>query len=87
MNEVRIDDLREPRRQGADRSLYEHAISMTVELDVDGLVAEARADTGLSDFGDVALLDRLAVQVDAVEPTRGCPGSVATSCGTASSDC
>ena len=74
MNGVRIDDLREPRRRGTERSLYEHAISMTVEVDVDGLVDEARADTGLSDFGDVALLGRLAVQVEAVERDTGLSG-------------
>ncbi len=74
MNDVRIDDLREPRRQGAEQSLYEHALTMTVDLDVDGLVAEARADTGLSEFGDATLIERLAAQVDAVEADAGLSG-------------
>jgi hypothetical protein len=74
VSEVRIDDLREPRRDDAERSLYEYAVAMTVDLDVDGLVAEARADTGLSDFGDATLVERLAAQVDAVEADTGLSG-------------
>jgi hypothetical protein len=74
VNDVRIDDLRDPRRHGAERSLYEHAVTMTVDLDVDGLVDEARAATGLSEFGDTELLERLAVQVDAVEQDVGLSG-------------
>ncbi len=74
MNEVRIDDLREPRRHGAERSLYEHAVNMKVDLDVGDLVDQARADTGLSGFGDTGLLERLSVQVDAVERDTGLSG-------------
>jgi hypothetical protein len=74
VNDVRIDDLRDPRRSGTERSLYEHALTMTVDLDVDGLVADARGDTGLSDFGDTGLLERLAVQVRAVETDTGLSG-------------
>ncbi len=74
MNEVRIDDLRDPRREGAELSLYDHAISMTADLDVDGLVAEARRDTGLSEFGNGGLLERLSVQVHAVESDTGLSG-------------
>ena len=74
LSDVRIDDLREPRRQGADLALYEHALAMSVDLDADGLVAEARGKTGLSEFGDATLLDRLAVQIDAVECDVGLSG-------------
>jgi len=74
VNDVRIDDLREPRRHGEERSLYEHALGMMVDLDVDGLVAEARADTGLSEFGDATLLGRLSAQVEAVEADAGLSG-------------
>ncbi len=74
MNDVHIDDLRQPRREGADRSLYEYALTMAVDLDVDVLVSEARADTGLSHFGDATLFDRLAAQVDAVEADTGLSG-------------
>jgi Sulfotransferase family len=74
VNDVRIDDLREPRRHGEERSLYEHALGMVVDLDVDGLVAEARVDTGLSEFGDATLLGRLSAQVEAVEADAGLSG-------------
>jgi hypothetical protein len=74
MSDVRIDDLREPRRLGPERSLYEYALTMTVDLDADRLAGEARAITGLSDFGDTGVLDRLAVQVRAVESDEGLSG-------------
>ncbi len=74
MSDVRIDDLRQPRRTGAEQSLYQHALTMTVDLDVDGLVAEARGETGLSDFGDAGLVERLATQVGAVESDTGLSG-------------
>jgi Sulfotransferase family len=74
MTDVRIDDLREPRRQGAEQSLYEAALTMTVDLGVDRLVAEARSDTGLSELGDDSILGRLAAQVDAVESDTGLSG-------------
>ncbi len=74
MNEVRIEDLREPRREGSERSLYEHSLTISVDLRVDGLVHEATTRTGLSDFGDPTLLDRLAAQVEAVEADTGLSG-------------
>jgi hypothetical protein len=74
MNDVRIEDLREPRREGAERSLYEHALTMSVDLDVDALVAEACGATGLSDFGGGELTGRLAAQVNAVEADAGLSG-------------
>ena len=74
MTDVRIDDLREPRREGVERSLYEASLTMTVDLSAEGLVAEACADTGLTDFGDKTILGRLAAQVDAVESDTGLSG-------------
>jgi hypothetical protein len=74
VNEVRILDLREPRRTGDERSLYEHGLTMTVDLDIDGLVAEARGATGLSELGDATLRARLGAQVDAVEADTGLSG-------------
>ena len=74
MTDVRIDDLREPRRHGPDRSLYEYGLTLSVDLDPDRLVGDARTATGLSDFGDTGLLDRLAVQVRAVEADAGLSG-------------
>jgi hypothetical protein len=74
MGDVRIDDLREPRRHAEEQELYEFALGMTVDLDAGGLLAQARADTGLSDFGDATLVERLAAQVDAAEADRGLSG-------------
>src|ERR1700722_5471241 len=47
---------------------------MSVDLEVDGLVAAARSDTGLWDFGDATLMDRLAAQVQAGERDTGLSG-------------
>ena len=65
--EVRIDDLREPRRTPEEQATYEFALAMEVDLDAAGIMADAQRTTGLHDFGDPTLLDRLAAQVDAVE--------------------
>ncbi len=74
MDAVRIADLREPQRHGTEQSLYEYALTMTVDLDVKRMVAEARDATGLTDFGDPTLVERLAAQVAAVEADTGLSG-------------
>ena len=74
MEEVRIDDVREPRRTAQEQSLYEFALGLRVDLDVDELLAEARRTTGLGDFGDPTLVDRLTAQVAAVEVDAGLSG-------------
>jgi hypothetical protein len=72
--EVRIPDLREPRRDAAEQQIHDMALSMQVDLDPDALVAAARRRTGLDDLGDPTLLDRLRAQVDAVEADTGLSG-------------
>ena len=67
MREVRIEDLREPRRTGDEQAFYEFAVRMEVDLNVERMVAEARHAAGLHGFGDDTLLDRLAAQVAAIE--------------------
>lgn len=74
MNEVRIEDLREPRRDEAEQQLHEMALSMQVDLDPAGLVAAAMRRTGLDDLGDPTLIDRLNAQVRAVEEDQGLSG-------------
>ena len=74
MREVRIEDLREPQRDADEQAFFEFACSMEIDLDPDRLTAQARVDTGLSDFGDITLVDRLTAQVDAVEADRGLSG-------------
>jgi len=74
MREVRIEDLREPRRTGEEQAFYEFAVGMEVDLDVEGMVAEARNAAGSHGFEDETLLDRLAVQVAALETDTGLSG-------------
>ncbi len=74
MREVRIEDLRKPRRQPEEQALYDLALRMEPDLDVDGMVADARSQTGLDDFGDPTLVDRLAAQAAAVEADVGLSG-------------
>jgi len=71
---VRIDDLREPRRAPEEQSLYDLARRMTVDLDADDIVAQARADTGLHDPVDPGLEARLRAQVAAVDADAGLSG-------------
>ena len=74
VKEVRIEDLREPRRTVDEQAFYEFALRMEVDLGVDGIVADAQNSAGLSEFGDPSLLDRLAEQVGAVEADVGLSG-------------
>jgi Sulfotransferase family len=73
-DQVRVLDLREPRRSDGEQALYDFAVSMEVDLDARGIVDRARAATGLTDFGDPGLLERLSAQVSAVEADRGLSG-------------
>jgi hypothetical protein len=73
-HEVRIEDLREPQRTPEEQSFYEYALAMQVDLDPEGIVADARRATGLRDLGDTGLLDRLSAQVAAVECDTGLSG-------------
>ena len=74
MTDIRIEDLREPNRTPAEQEIYDLAISMEVDLAPTALVAAAHRRTGLDDFGDPTLLDRLAAQVAAVESDTGLSG-------------
>src|SRR5438105_11098877 len=70
----RIDDLREPRRDPDEQAIFDYAQRMQVDLSVERLVADAVRATGLDDFGDATLLDRLRAQVSAVEADVGLSG-------------
>ena len=74
MDEIRIEDLREPRRDTEEQRLHDMALAMEVDLDPDGLVAAAQRRTGLDDIDDPTLLDRLRAQVAAVEADAGLSG-------------
>lgn len=65
--EIRIHDLREPQRDGMEAQIFEAGLAMEVDLAPSALLAAARRRTGLSNLGDDTLLERLALQVDAVD--------------------
>ncbi len=74
VKEVRIDDLREPRRSPAQQSVYDWGLTLDVSLDLDDVVADAQARTGLDRIDDVTVYDRLGAQLDAVEADDGLMG-------------
>jgi Sulfotransferase family len=74
MNEVRIDDLREPHRTPEEKRFYEFALGLHVRIDPDELLHGARVDTGMEHVGDDALVDRLRAQVAAIEADTGLSG-------------
>ncbi len=74
MPDVRIEDLREPRRNAEEQQIFDAALDMVVDLDPDLLVAAAHRRTGLDELGDPSLLDRLGAQVAAVDADAGLSG-------------
>jgi hypothetical protein len=74
VNEVRIPDLREPKRSPEEQGYFDFACGMQVDLDPVALVDRARAETGLHDLGDTGVLDRFRLQVDAVEADHDLSG-------------
>lgn len=71
---IRIDDLRAPRRTPAQQAAWEHGLTLTVDLDPGALLREATRCTGLEDYGDPTLPDRLAAQCRAVDADAGLSG-------------
>ncbi len=74
MDDIRIDDLRDPKRNAAEEELFKAAVSMQVDLDPEAVLASARRRTGLEHLGDPTLMERLAAQVDAVNQDTGLSG-------------
>jgi hypothetical protein len=74
MKDIRIEDLRDPRRDADEQRIHDTALAMQVDLDPALLVAAARRRTGLRDFEDPTLLDRLGAQAAAVEDDAGLSG-------------
>jgi len=73
-NALRIDDLRAPRRTPAQQAACDYGATLTIELDAGTLMQEATQRTGLSQFGDPTLQDRLAAQCRAVDADPGLSG-------------
>jgi len=74
MSDIRIEDLRQPKRSAPEQQIYDMALTMEVDLAPEGLVASACRRTGLDDFGDPTVVDRLVAQVAAVEADPGLSG-------------
>ncbi len=74
MQEIEITDLREPERDAREQSIFDYALRLEVDLDTEGIIAEAEGATGRTDVGDPTLVDRLRAQVGAVEADAGLTG-------------
>jgi hypothetical protein len=74
VSEIRIPDLREPRRDQREQAAYEFGLGLEVDLDPAGIMAEAVGRTGLDDPGDPTLADRLAAQATAADADAGLSG-------------
>ena len=62
--QIRIGDLAEPQLTEAQRGALAYGETLTVELTVDSILQEARAATGLADFGPQDFLQRLHLLCD-----------------------
>ncbi len=72
MNEtVRIDDLREPRLDAAQRAALEYVATLDIRFDADEMLALARGRAACDDFGDDGFRPRLDAMLDAVEADTG----------------
>jgi len=68
---LRIDDLREPVLDGAQRAALAYAASVETTFGEAELLAAAQERTGLDDFGPGDFLLRLRAMVDAIESDAG----------------
>jgi len=63
-DDIRIDDLAQPRLSDAQQAALAYGDSLTIELSVDSILGEARKKTGLDDFGPNDFLERLGLLLD-----------------------
>jgi hypothetical protein len=68
---IRIDDLREPRLDDAQRAALEYGETLDVTFDEDALLDAARRRTGLDDFGSDEFVARLRAMIAAVDADAG----------------
>jgi hypothetical protein len=68
---IRIDDLRAPRLDDAQRAALEYVATLDLSLDPDDLLSAARSRAGSDDFGAPDFLVRLRAMIDAVEADTG----------------
>lgn len=65
--EIRISDLRDPVLSEAQQGVLTWAEQNPVELSVDAVLAAARSQTGLDDFGPMDFTERLAVILGGID--------------------
>ena len=66
---IRIDDLWEPVYNDIQKAALEHTAKIEVDLSRKAILAEAEAQTGLSDFGPTDFHERLDLWCDEVNDT------------------
>ena len=71
MNEgIRIDDLAQPTLTETARGLLDSVTEEMVVLDAEGIMQAARSQAGLTDFGELDFVERLAFVCDAYRADR-----------------
>ena len=68
---IRIDDLRAPRLDDAQRAALDYVASLDVRFDAEAMLAQARQRARLGDFGDLGFRRRLDAMIAAVEADTG----------------
>jgi len=68
---IRIDDLRSPRLDDAQRAALEYVATLDLSLDRDDLLSAARTRARADDFGPDDFVPRLDAMIDAVEADTG----------------
>jgi hypothetical protein len=65
--EIRIEDLAEPRLTPVQHAAREGAAGLSIDLSVGGVLDAARAQTALSDFGPDDFLERLGIWIQSID--------------------
>ena len=64
---MRIDDLGSPRQTQAAQAALDATAAFDTDMTVDGVLDAARAATGLSDFGEMDFVERLAIMLRSID--------------------
>jgi hypothetical protein len=68
---IRIDDLRTPRLDAAQRAALDYVATLDIRFDADAMLAIARDRAGCDDFGDPDFRPRFDAMIAAVEEDSG----------------
>jgi hypothetical protein len=68
---IRIDDLREPRLDDAQRAALDYIATLDIHFDADAMMANARDRAQCDDFGEPGFRVRLDAMIAAVESDTG----------------